>query len=348
MVEVLLWIVGGSLCLLLVSYAYLIFQKIMYNRYQKRKEDWKKRLRRVVRQCLEADCPESFPYNERISLHAAEDILLQYITVLKGKEMRAKIQTVAWQLLHEHYSKCLKSSRRAARLNALYHIDTFRFDQFKPALVALVNKPRTTKEEKFLIYRILASFQYPGLHQLLCEMQEPLPDFLCKDIIRRLNPQSLNKYLHCFFSCPPAIQRSIVDVLGNKRDIRSMEFIEDLLTEDDHELRIRALKALSSIGFIKDEATLLDLRRSPHWQEKMMVAKLFGVLKKETFIAPLKELLADEAWWVRTTAAQAIAQYPQGVQVLQEIADDTRNDADPFAKDMAREWVARSFEKNGV
>ena len=67
-----------------------------------------------------------------------------------------------------------------------------------------------------------------------------------------------------------------------------------------------------------------------------MAARLIGAMKAKEGIGDLIHLLHDRSWWVRSQAGQALAKFPEGKTILQEIAETTE---DLFARDMAEEWI---------
>lgn len=347
MINILLWIVFVFLFILIIAYLYLIYRKLAFDYHQKQKEDWKGKLRPIIHECMRNECIQEIP-KKAIALEAAEEILIQYLSVLKNREMRKRVKWIAHQLFCPFYKKRLMNRKWVIRLNTLHYIDIFQFKDFEDDVLTLLHKPFSRKEEAYLIYSILASFQYSGLYNLLCQSKEPLPPFLSKTIMDRLSPELFQEFLHSYSACPPAIQKSIIDVLGNKRELKFVSFMEELLVHQDVELRIRSLKAISKVGILKNETILFDLVLSAHWQERMMVAKVMGVLQNEEFINYLKDLLSDQSWWVRTTAAQSILQFSDGIQILEGIVGNKDIHYDPYAIDMSKEWIARSYEKHGL
>lgn len=326
------------LLLLFIFYLYLVLRKMVMAYYNHRKRIWRKEIKYAVLQCIkEGNCTDNVFPDKPIVYEAIEELLISYMNVLKGKLSRKRLSVFAAHYFTSYYKKKLHHYRFSVRYNTLLMINKFSISTIQDELLTMLNRKNTTDVERFEIYRILASFQYGGLQQILCG-SDRLPDILYRDIFQRLNDQMIQGYVNSFEKCSNPLQYNLVDILGVKGDFRSIPLLERLLHEEDEELRIRGLKAISKIGHIQNKEIILSFLSSEIWQERMMAAKVMGTIHSSLYLLPLTKLLSDPAWWVRATAAQGILRYRNGIKILRRIAQTGK---DPFARDMAREWLER-------
>jgi hypothetical protein len=210
-----------------------------------------------------------------------------------------------------------------------------------------LNDQRITRNEKLQIYLVLAAFKYKNIYQLLCENADEIPDFICRMVLHRLSEEQLLSFVPNFKQSPASIQENLLDVL-RERNIRTMEYLqlaEELLIILDTpvELRIRALKSISQIGFIQNPEIMIRLIQQYDWHkriwtERIMITRLMGSIRKEVFLPFLEQAIADESYLVRYEAAQSLLKYRNGKERLGEIASQHK---DRFARDIAKEWLEK-------
>ncbi|WP_442599855.1 HEAT repeat domain-containing protein [Neobacillus sp. D3-1R] len=331
------------LIILFIFYFYLVLRKIITSLYRYQKRSWRKKVKLAVLQCVKnGDCKQDIFPNRRIVLEVIEELLSDYMNVLKGNRSRKRISEFASHYFTSFYKDRLRHFRFSVRYNTLLMIDKFCMTSLEDELLLILTKKKVTDIERFEIYRILAAFQYKGLKAILCE-SERLADMVYRDIFHRINDEILQDYVATYETCSKPLQLNLVDVLGDKRDFRALSLLEQLLKEEDMELRIRALKAISKIGQIHNRECILSFTASDSWQERMMAAKVMGAIQSSYFLLPLIRMLSDSSWWVRSTAAQGILRYRKGLHILVRIAETGK---DRFARDMAKEWIERVVRRD--
>lgn len=221
-------------------------------------------------------------------------------------------------------------------MNALYNIEDLHFIELQPQVLEAAIKERISHDERVQSLRILAAFQFEGINDLLLYNSEKLSDGELRNIILRLNENLFSRLITDFHRAVNSLKYAIIDAAGIRKELRYLHFIESVYASHDGETRLRAVKALSSLGVVKDITPYLKLRHSEDWKERMMAAKLFGSLKERELLPHLLDLLHDRSWWVRSQAGQSIMMFPDGKEELQ-IVLDTSNDS--YARDMAWEWM---------
>jgi hypothetical protein len=267
---------------------------------------------------------------------AIEELLSRYSKVLEGEDEKERLSELASMYLADYYRKRLKSKRWSHRMNTLYHIEDFKIDLLIDDICMLSKIKRITHEELIHILGILALFHYENIFEMLTIHYNSLSEFEYRYILIRLEQQQFEKFILHFHESSPPLQKAILDVISINKELNYLPFLENIFSSYKGEIKLRAIKALSEIGYVKNPNPYLDLLYSTKWEERMVAARLVGSLKETKGISRLIELLHDQTWWVRSQAGQAICQFPNGHEILQEVLE-TSNDA--FAKDMAWEWL---------
>jgi len=111
---------------------------------------------------------------------------------------------------------------------------------------------------------------------------------------------------HRFWDYSLTIQCAFIEVLGLKRELQSISFLESLLKAEEPEIRIRALKAIYEIGAILDLERYTAFAESSVWEERLMTVKILLNASPEEARVYLLKLAEDESWWVRAQASAVI------------------------------------------
>ncbi|PLS03059.1 HEAT repeat domain-containing protein [Neobacillus cucumis] len=268
---------------------------------------------------------------------AIEQLLSRYTKVIEGAEEKEHLSKLASMYLTDYYQKQLQSRKWSTRMNTLYHIEDFNIKNLSEDVFRLLNRNRLSHQELVHILRTLALFQFKGLFDLLItKYQEQLSEFDYRHILIPLEQKKFDQYVLHFHTGGLPLQKAIIDVIASKREVSYIFFLEKIFSSYLGEVRLRALKALAEIGYVKNSAPYLELLYSDKWEERMVAAKLIGLLKEEKAIPRLIELLHDQTWWVRSQAGQAISQFAYGKEILRNVLESS---TDTFAKDMAWEWL---------
>ena len=339
----LVFIAVGSISILLLLLAYLVVRKLLENSRRQQISDLKENIAQDVFLFLQNRSHElSFTADSNMEKVALEELLTKYSDILEGDQERQSLRILAAANLTDYYQKNLNARKWSTRMNTLYHIESFYLLELKEDLIRLTeNRTKQSKEEKIQIYRILASFQYTDIFMLI-NHQEYLAEKDYRSILTRLESNIFDDMIERFDECVEELKLAILDVLGVKKDLAHIHFLEGVFHNYEGELRLRSLKAISNIGIVPNIDNYLPLCQSSVWQERMMAARLLGFIKQETALNLLKELLHDQSWFVRSQAAESIMKYKAGTKVLEDVL---QNSKDAFARDMAWEWVNKGIIK---
>lgn len=323
--------------ILLVLLLYLIGRKAIENRLRKRVDSYKSKLNdKMVHTIFSGEFLRSLQADSKAKKIAVEELLSHYVEILEGSEEKSNLKKMAESHLMGYYRKNLKSMKWSTRMNALYHIEAFDIAGLKEDVLQLLNRRKVTKEEKIRALTILSQFQSARMFELLTKEYEELSYLEYRNILFRLRETGFDQFLLGYHSCQPQLKFAILDLAGLKKDLKYIQFSETVFSISSGEERVRALKALVSLGYVRNLDMYLPLFQSVSWEERMLVARLAGVLKEEKTIPNLVKLLHDPSWWVRSQAGQSITMFPKGLEILHEVVAASD---DSFARDMAWEWI---------
>jgi hypothetical protein len=327
----------GLLSLLLLLLLYLIGRKMVEIRQRRRVSQTKELINEsVLQSILTGDVPRILQIDSKTKKIALEELLSNYSEFLEGNEEEANLNRLAESLLSSKYQRQLRSFRWSTRMNALYHIEAFEMEGLKDGISQMLLRKGTTKEEVIRALAILAQLQSTEIYELLLSKYKYLSYLEYRNILSRLNDDRFDLFVLGYHSSQPQLQFAVMDLAGLKKELKYLNFTESVFAVSSGEERVRALKAAVSIGHVRKMEQYLPLLHSVNWEERMLTARLAGIMKAEAAIPDLAELLKDRSWWVRSQAGQSIAMFPQGKEVLQKII--TESD-DSFARDMAWEWL---------
>ncbi len=325
------------MCLLFLLLLYLIIRKVKDIKNRSKIESYMNKTNTQIFSIIaEGQFFRGISCEIAIKQKAMEELLSRYVKILEGEEEKKRLSDLASLYLQDYYRKRLKSKRWSHRMNALYHIEDFHMTNLLNEVVLLSKKKNISRQETIHVLRILASFHYNGLLDLLPNHYHNLSEYEYRGILMRLNQDLFDQFVLSFHKSTPPLQYAILDVISLKKAIKYRVFIENIFLTYKGEVKLRALKALAEIGHVSNIEPYLQLLHSSSWQERMVAAKLIGSVKEEKGIPRLIELLHDQIWWVRSQAAQSISQFPNGKVILQSVLETSK---DAFARDMAWDWL---------
>ncbi|WP_409274065.1 HEAT repeat domain-containing protein [Neobacillus sp. SCS-31] len=324
----------GTLFLLLL---YLAIRKIVAKKKREQVNEYKEKYNPYLFEYItEGTISRKLVPRSSVEKKAVEELLAKYAEILEAGEERNNLTDLAVLHLTDYYRGRLKSRKWSSRMNALYYIENFKMDTLLKDLFSMLGQKRTSRDELIHILRILANFQFINLYEYLNRKFSFLSEFECRNILIRLEDGHFDQFTLGFHQARVDLQHAVLDVIGVKKDIRYLAFLESIFQSYSGETRLRALKAIASIGYVNNLDEYLPLAYSTSWEERMLTARIIGSMRDEKGISTLVELIHDRIWWVRSQAGQALAKFREGSAILQEIVDTTK---DPFARDMAIEWI---------
>ncbi|MFK9094114.1 HEAT repeat domain-containing protein [Bacillus salipaludis] len=325
------------LCILVILLLYLIIRKALDKRNRKKIENYKENYNPLIyRMLTEHIYSRKLTPETSLQQKAFEELLSRYLKVLESAEEIERLAELAALYLTEYYRKRLKSLKWSTRMNTLYHIEDFNMISLLDDVYALTKRKRLSHEELVHILRILSLFQFKPILQLLTTKYQYLAEYDYRHILLHLNKNQFDQFVLYFHKAELPLQKAVLEVISIKKNLSYLPFVENIISSFSGEIKLRALKAVAQIGYVKNINPYLDLLYSTKWEERLVAAKLVGSLKEEKAMSRLIELLHDRTWWVRSQAGQSISQFANGKDVLRKVLETSK---DAFAKDMAWEWL---------
>ncbi|SFA81073.1 MULTISPECIES: HEAT repeat domain-containing protein [unclassified Bacillus (in: firmicutes)] len=276
--------------------------------------------------------------DSKLQKEALEQALGRYAEVLEGESEKYALRHLAELHLSGYYAKRLKSAVWSQRMNALYYIEDFQMMTLREDVIRLLRKKKISREEIVHSLRVLASFRDKRLFELLSNDFDHLTDYEYRAILSRLDKEGIDLFMLSFYRIPEQLKFAVLDVLGTSKEIHYLSFVETIYGSYSGEIRLRALKTIAAIGYVKDINTYLPLSDSSVWQERMFFAKLLGSSNDRKGIPYLVTFLHDDSWWVRSQAGQALSSFSNSRDIFLNVL---RQSQDPYARDMAEEWLSR-------
>ncbi len=342
---------------LLCSYFYLVVIKLVNIGVNRKKQLWlHQHQMEIEAYLLHGDLNQvSFVPQKAYQFRALEDFFSHYLTNYKIDQNENLVKKFVERYFLSEYRKNLFASSWSVRMNTLYFLDLFQFEVLTEDLLKRLACKNLTSEEEYQIYILLASLEYEHLYELF-KLSKGLPPFLLNVMLNRMvNEDNIGEYIAHFQDLHPSWQIGLLDVIRNKnfRSWEVIKFLESLLTAEIRELRIRALKTIAHIGYVSSFNIMIvwfetnsqreDWLSTDSIGERLMVARVMGMIKDERFLPFLEQLIADQKYIVRAEAAKSIRKYKNGKERLLRIV---HYHSDLYSRNIAMEWLERSIEND--
>lgn len=339
---VLLWIILTLLTLLLIFSVYLTILRLLEKRrllqeanyVQRSKVHWMNYL--FYNQEWHEDMVPKTLQEKR----AAERLLVKFLNSVYVEGTREKIYLFAERYMASYYSKMLASTEWSHRMNGLYRVIDFRLVELaEKHLDKWSNRKVRNAEEKYYLSLLKITVGRTTALDLIKQDEVEFSEHQNRALLLKLNQKDLNSLIANYDYLPHASKLALIDVVGEKNYIQYQDFfVQQLEIEERSELRIRMLKSLELMGFIQGFHPFVSFLSSPFWQERMLASRIVGMFPLHESQQYLLPLLEDQSWWVRSTAAKAIAKQKEGISILLNYQLKTE---DRFAKEIIDEQLLK-------
>ncbi|SDN30954.1 hypothetical protein SAMN05518871_104226 [Psychrobacillus sp. OK028] len=265
-------------------------------------------------------------------IQGVEEIFISYLKNVSDPTIKEKINQFSNKYLREHYLTLLRSKKWSIRINGLKRIANFEIECLEEC--QKFKGKNTSKEENFQLLKIFSFLNRENFEDELLNRSTGFSEYEFKKLFVSIDEELLGRIITNIEDLPKAGQYAFIDILGSKRDMKYLDFLESQLLNEHQEIRIRTLKAIHSIGVVRELEKYIDFVKSPFWEERLMMAKLLGNLPLNETASHFRVLLEDESWWVRSQAAKTIGKDKDGLDYLKNFSKTT---GDKYAMEMANE-----------
>ncbi|ADI00742.1 HEAT repeat domain-containing protein [Salisediminibacterium selenitireducens] len=337
MITTVVWLIAGLLMTQLLLLIWMMIRKKRELVLQERVKNLDEKLTKEFRAFIDGEVIHHprFPDEQKLKIELMESILERSLEGADTLEKKDRIRQLAEASLGDIYRNRLHYAGWSNRINALYFIEDFRMYSLDDEVYTNTDRRKQKKDEEFRQgLRTMAALQDRRVF-LLLEEDLDLPFPLLKEVFQRLDQASIAYWFSRYETTadiPEPLLCAFISHCGDVKSEDDQEIVELALNDSRAEVRIKALKALSSYQAVREPARLLLFFQSEQWEERLMVAKLAGHAGLKQYRTQLMKLMEDREWWVRFAAANAIRMLPDGEAHLREIASTHK---DPYARDMA-------------
>lgn len=337
-IQLLLYVIVVLLLFCCVVIIYLIFQEKRNSRMKRKMEDYSLNTKIIWRAYILEDAPfeKKLIPKDKIEILEVENILLSYLKNISNEVLHLKIYSFAQMYLKDHYKEELTSRKWSRRMNAVYRIADFQIKELVDTCEVSMKQKGTL--EAFQLLKLYSILEKEKFTQALLASDFSFSESEYKKLFSYLEVEMLEQLLEKMEDIQEVARFALIDTIAVKGSTAVVENLEKILSNDNDEIRIRALKGLERVGVIKHIETYTPFVNSPIWEERLMVAKLFKHAPLTFTCRYLEILLQDSNWWVRSQAASTMIEDPKGRQKLIEFIETT---TDQYAIDMANEVLEK-------
>lgn len=277
----------------------------------------------------------------KFEVQAVEEVFLAYLNNVFTPAILEKIKLFSNQYLKQHFLRLLRSRKWGDRINAMERIVDFHIDSLVEECERIDEK-KLSHEEHFQLLRIVTVVRQEQFVDKLLTLPVLFSEYEYKKLFISVDEEILKNVMNRMEELPDTCKFALIDILGIKRNMDALPFLESQLKHSNDEIRIRSLKAIYELGILSDPEKYVHFNTSSLWEERLMHAKLLGNLPIAYSLPYLEVLLQDDSWWVRSQAAETIGKSKRGEEILQGIIETA---SDPFAIDIANEVLWKGGSK---
>lgn len=317
------------LFILLCIYSFMIYQKNRKKRALANINNYILENERDWYNYLVLNKPLGHHSYRKMELAAIDTILTSYITAMNKEEIREKASAYAGLNMKNYYLKQMTSRDEAVRLHALQRALILELEFLVPLIERRIKENRTGSMEEYIsMLRVTAK---SNRNLFLAHLYKPRLPFHNDEyhlLLANLDEHYLEYFKDRFEELPIQLKLAYLESLCLNRNLNRayLHLFERLLNSECAEIRIRALKAISSYGEISDSRHYGKFVRSTLWEERLLLAEILRFVKEQESYTYLQTLLLDPNNNVRRQAALSLMDLPDGKTVLRQVSESEQED----------------------
>lgn len=234
--------------------------------------------------------PPELNRHTKTQQRAVEKIFSTFLSNGTSADIERRISSYVRMYFSNDYRKKLKSPLWANRVNTLNKIVEFRV----PGFTGLYSEKEVEVMNSFEFYLYLiylSIFDFDNFRHKFLKTRK-LTEHENKKILSRLNDDSVLSLIPAFEEMSLSTRYAFLSRAAMVWHNHPIEWFESLFQDDDRETRIRALKAIHSIGFVQDPEKYKTHFTSIVWEERMLVSRLAPVIGEQA--VPLLKVCAND------------------------------------------------------
>ena len=319
---------------------YLVVQKRKRAHHEHARRDWQLAFRDDIYDYAKGERHE-MPTIQNGNEDLAELELFALSNLTATPEHLDRIQEFVATNMQTYYEKQLRHRRIDRRLNAYEAVSQFRLVAVAPMIQKRWGSA-VEKEESDVIVRTLVSLS-PQEAIAIAKQENDISFFGAILAVGR--SQDLTEWVMAFDDLTLSFKLAILQLIFDRDETRYIDLVREKTTEENPEIRKRALRALTRIGLAEDWKLYVPyLEEESSWVEQMLALRFLEHVVPDDAIPSILPFVGSRSWWVRTAAFDALLSCG-GIEQLAKVA---RTHSDRYARQKATERLAKEMKHHVV
>lgn len=332
-IVVLIFLQGGALI-------YLVVQKRKRANREHARRDWQLAFRDDIYDYATSE-RQDMPTIQKGNEDLAELELFALSNLTATPEHLERIQAFVASNMQAYYEQQLKHRRIDRRLNAYEAVSQFRLVAVAPMIHARWGNT-IEKEESDVIVRTLVSLS-PQDAIAIAKQENGISFFGAILAVGR--SQDLEEWVAAFEELTLSFKLAILQLIFDRDETRYIALVRDKTTDENPEIRKRALRALTRIGLEEDWKLYVPyLEEESSWVEQMLALRFLEHVVPADAIPAILPFVGSRSWWVRTAAFDALL----ACGGIEQLAKVSSTHPDRYARQKATERLAKEMKHHVV
>ena len=244
-----------------------------------------------------------------------ERVFSHLLQLMRGPERDLLLVIADAMGVPDHAMAQLRHRSAARRVDALRMLEQFPVPRVIQLLTECMGTDRNmmVRTEAAATLTRVGAVPSPSAIIVALNLRTTSPSLLHAAMFRAGSAQHSSEMAALAQELPTGALRSMVaEALGWSEDFNMLSNLADFAQSDDPELRIAGLKAARQLGHPGARTWVLPMLLDPIDAVRVQAARTCGQLGLVDAIPVLSRLVENSSWWVRTRAAEALADLRAG------------------------------------
>lgn len=249
--------------------------------------------------------PLTFQHDEKCQ--AITYILESYVAYVQDVSIFKRIQRYAEAQYASTYRKLLRSYSTPKRLNVLYRIFSFQMKSLLPDVKTLLSK-RISRRERVEALKIVAKLDETSIETFYMQQRARLHDGEIEVIVSCLSDDMIYQIVDQMHEDTRWL-RAALKVMNRRQLQDGSTAVHALLQHEDRQVRLAAVRILSTIGTTEPLRTFESLFTSEDPIERQLFSKMAVHYPIEATYDYMYALAQDKVFDVRAEAIKSLTNY---------------------------------------